>query len=151
MAQAVEGSMLIHAAGITSIAAKGAAVGGIQTTIHVDYGCDVSLAFTNYTDTTETTIRDITGWSLSWMLKDDLSDPDAQAVLTKTTGSGIVISGTYHQNPNSNTQRATVSLSAADTTIAQRSYWWELKRTDSGSETRLAYGLLAVGPTVHLS
>jgi len=85
------------------------------------------------------------------MVKTNLADADAAAVITKTTGSGIVISGSYHQNPNSNTQVATVSLSAADTSIAQRSYWWELKRTDSGSETRLAYGLLAVGPTVHLS
>ena len=78
-------------------------------------------------------------------------DLDAAAVLTKTTSAGITITGSYHQNPNSNTQRAVVALTAANLTISQRTYWWELKRTTSGSETRLAYGLLNVGQTVHLT
>jgi hypothetical protein len=151
MAQAAHGGIAVSAAGTTSIALKGAEVGGIQSTIDVDYGCDVQLTVTVYTDSTETAIHEITGWALSFMVKDDLSDADAQAVLTKTTAAGIVISGSFHVNPTSNTQRATVTLTAANTTIPQRVYWWELKRTDSGSETRLAHGLLAVGQTVHLT
>lgn len=141
----------LHAAGITAIDLKGATVGGIQTTINVDYGCDVSLSFEVFTTSAQTTIQDITGYALSWMIKDDLADLDAAAVLEKTVGAGITITGSYHQNPNSNTQRAVVALSATNTTIPQRSYWWELKRTTSGSETRLAYGLLNVGQTVHLT
>jgi hypothetical protein len=151
MAHAENGAIALHAAGVTAIAVKGATVGGIQTTVDVDYGCDVVLSFEVFTSSAQTTIQDITGYALSWMVKDDLADLDAAAVLTKTVGAGITITGSYHQNPNSNTQRAVVTLSAANLTIAQRSYWWELKRTTSGSETRLAYGLLNVGQTVHLT
>ena len=151
MAHSVSGAINLHASTVTSTALKGAYVGGIQTTIDLDYGCDHALAFTVYTDDTETTIRDITGYALSFMVKTNLADADAAAVITKTTGAGIVISGSYHQNPNSNTQVATVTISAANATISQRSYWWELKRTTSGSETRLAHGLLNLGETVHLT
>lgn len=151
MAHSENGAIALHAAGETSIAVKGATVGGIQTTVNVDYNCDISLSFEVFTSSAQTTIEDITGYALSFMVKDDLADLDAAAVLTKTTGSGITITGSYHQNPNSNTQRAVVALTAANVTIAQRTYWWELKRTTSGSETRLAYGLLNVGQTVHLT
>ena len=151
MAQTVSGAINLHASTVVSTALKGAYVGGIQTTIDLDYGCDHALAFTVYTDDTETTIRNITGYALSFMVKTNLADADAAAVITKTTGSGIVISGSYHQNPNSNTQVATVTISAANATISQRSYFWELKRTDATHETRLAHGLLNLGQTVHLA
>lgn len=141
----------IPASHVSTMRIKGAYVSGIQSTIDLDYGCDHTLIFTVYTDDTEATIRDITGYALSFMAKTNLSDADAAAVITKTSGGGITITGTYHQNPNSNTQAATVTITAANATMAQRSYWWELKRTDSGSETRLAYGLLNLGQTVHLT
>jgi hypothetical protein len=141
----------IPASDVSAMRLKGAYVSGIQSTIDLDYGCDHALIFTVYTDDTETAIRDITGYSLSFMVKANLADADASAFITKTVGSGITITGTHHQNPNSNTQAANVAITAANATIAQRSYWWELKRTDSGSETRLAYGLLALGQTVHLT
>ena len=145
------GLQCVHAADVTNTALKGATVGGIQSTIDLDYGCDHTLTFTVYTDTSETTIRDITGYALSFMVKTNLADADAAAVVTKTVGSGIAITGSFHQNPNSNTQAATVTITAANATMAQRSYWWELKRTTTGSETRLAYGLLNLGQTVHLT
>jgi hypothetical protein len=141
----------IPASDVSAMRLKGAYVSGIQSTIDLDYGCDHTLIFTVYTDDTETTIRNITGYALNFMVKTNLADADAAAVITKTISSGITITGTFHQNPNSNTQAANVAITAADATIAQRSYWWELKRTDSGSETRLAYGLLNLGQTVHLT
>ena len=149
MAHVIAGSIDIHAAAVTSTAIKGARVGGIATTIDLDYGCDHTLAVTTYTTTAQTTIQDITGWSLSWMLKRSLADADASAVVTKTTSAGITIAGTYHQNPTSNTQVASVALSAANLTLDPGTYWWELKRTDSNHETRLAYGNCIVGQTVH--
>jgi hypothetical protein len=141
----------IPASDVSAMRLKGAYVSGIQSTIDLDYGCDHTLIFTVYTDDTEATIRDITGYALSFMVKTNLSDADTAAVITKTVGSGIAITGSFHQNPNSNTQAANVAITAANATIAQRSYWWEIKRTDPNNETRLAYGLLNLGQTVHLT
>ena len=53
MAHTVSGAINVHASTVVSTALKGAYVGGIQTTIDLDYACDHALAFTVYTDDTE--------------------------------------------------------------------------------------------------
>ena len=89
----------------------------------------------------------ITGWTLSWMLKRRLSDLDANALLTKTP----VISGSYSATIALNTQRATVTVADTDTDafVARTDYRHELKRTDAGSESVLAYGTAVLKRGVH--
>lgn len=99
---------------------------------------------------TETAATNITGWALSWMLKRRQTDLDADALLTKTTAGGIAISGVFNSVPATNTQVATVTLAAADTKALPAGDWYfELKRTDAGFETVLAYGSFALVRGVH--
>jgi hypothetical protein len=101
-------------------------------------------------DDDESAAIDVTSWALSWMWKRRASDPDERAVLTKTSGSGIAVAGTYNADPDVNLQRATVTVEDTDTlTVAAGLYVFELKRTDAGFETVLAYGALTVRRGVH--
>ena len=91
----------------------------------------------------ESAAEDIAGWGLSFMVKRHTSDADAAALLTKTTPTGIVISGTWNATPSVNTQIATVTIADTDTTsVKPGAYFYELERTDAGLETTLAYGVL---------
>lgn len=89
---------------------------------------------------------DISGWALAFIVRSK-DTSTGTPVLTKTTSSGITITGTYNATPASNTQRAVVSLVDTDTAendgtviIKPAKYRYSLKRTDSGSETILAFG-----------
>lgn len=100
----------------------------------------------------ETASIDINGWALSWMVKRKADHTDLQALLTKTTAGGaIVIGGVFNATPASNLQRATLSVADTDTdtTINPGMYFWELKRTDAGFETVLAYGTFECVQGVH--
>jgi hypothetical protein len=98
-------------------------------------GVDFTYPFT-IKNSAETAVVEITGWALSWMVKRYKSDADLSAILTKTTSSGITISGTYNSSPSVNTQVATVAIADTDTaSLYQGLYHFELKRTDDGSET----------------
>lgn len=93
---------------------------------------------------------DISGWALSFMIKLSLTDADADALVTKTTASGISIAGLYNVTPASNAQRATVTILDTDThTLKSGNRSWELKRTDDGFETVLAYGVVPLTKAVH--
>lgn len=111
---------------------------------HVFIGEDKSIVFTIYQSDGDT-LQDITGWSLSWMLKASLADADVSALLTKTNASGITLT-----TPTSGV--CTVSIADTDTDgIAAGRYVHELKRTDSASETVLAYGAFVLRRGVHRS
>lgn len=98
----------------------------------------------------EDTAIDITGWALSWMVKRYKSDADAAALITKTTSSGIAISGVFDTDPVDNTQVATVTIEDTDTiTLSPGLYHHELKRTTASSETVLIYGVLELREAVH--
>jgi hypothetical protein len=82
---------------------------------------------------------DVTGWALEWALRHHASDADA--VLSKTTSTGISLSGTYNADPDVNTQRVVVAITSADTDPLEAAiYKHGLKRTDAGSESVLTYG-----------
>lgn len=86
----------------------------------------------------------ITGWSLSWMLKQKPTDTDANAKVTKTTGAGGIVLTT----PLSGI--CTVSVADTDTDgLRANTYWHELKRTDAGLETILTYGACELRQSVH--
>ncbi len=83
---------------------------------------------------------DIAGWTFEWKVRINRGDSDP-APLTKASGSGIAIVGTYNADRDLNTQRVQVTVSSADTDpLAPRKYWHSLKRTNAGSETILADG-----------
>lgn len=127
---------------------------GIETNLDdLPIGTDFSYPYHIYTSSAQTTSLDITGFALSWMLKRKLTDADAAASLTKTTANGgIAIAGAFNATPGSNLQRATVTVLDTNTdSLAPGIYHWELKRTDAGLETRLAYGRVELVRGVHRS
>jgi hypothetical protein len=111
-----------------------------DTALQLFQGEDRQFIFT-ILNSTETAAIDIAGWTLSWMVKRYRSDTDVTALVSKTTVSGIVISGVYNSVPATNTQVATVTVDDTDTiAVAGGLYSYELKRMDNGFETVLAFG-----------
>lgn len=114
-------------------------------------GEDKSLDFTVY-QSDKRTIQNIANWALSWKLKASLSDADGAALLTKSTTSGVAISGIYNAEPRVNTQKATVTIADTDTdSLNPGRYYHELKRTDPGNETVLSHGRCVLRRGVHRS
>lgn len=107
-------------------------------------GEDKTFTFTVY-QSDGTTAQNITGWALSYRWKRSLSDPDSDAVLTKTTSSGITLT-----TPASGL--CTVTIADTDTdSLEARTYYHELKRTDAGSETILTTGSVLLQQAIHRS
>ena len=77
--------------------------------------------------------RDVTGWSVSFTMRDSLG---GTAHITKTVGSGITIA-------DAGKGVLDIALAKADTSsLAIQSYVWDVKRTDTGSNVVLARGQL---------
>jgi hypothetical protein len=118
-----------------------------ETELQLFQGEDRRYIFT-VLNVAETTAIDISGWSLSWMVKRNRGDADASALVSKSTAvSGIAISGTFNADPDVNTQIATVTVDDTDTVsslsvivVPDGLYSHELKRMDAGFETVLSYG-----------
>jgi len=112
-------------------------------------GSDYSYVFT-IKNTLENACVDITGWALSFKVKRQAADHDGHAVMSKATGSGITIAGSFNADPAINAQTATVTIADTDTDVLEEgTYHFELKRTDPGAETILAYGALDLIRSVH--
>lgn len=82
-------------------------------------------------------VVNISGWALTFTVKED-ADDDLSAVLTKTVGTGITIT-------DGAGGKFEIVLTEADTETlkADKTYDWDIWRTDSGSKTPLAYGRIA--------
>lgn len=107
-------------------------------------GEDKSLPVTVY-QSDGSTAQNITGWSISFMLKKKQTDSDAAAKITKTTASGITLT-----TPASGL--LTISIADTDTdSLAADTYWYEVKRTDAGFESILTYGTCQLLQSVHRS
>lgn len=123
---------------------------GIETALSYDLGTDQDYDFTIYTSAAQATVRDTTGWACSFIVKRKPTDTDLQALVTKTTGSGIVTSGVFNAVPATNTQKSTVSILDTNTDgLSAGTYHWELKRTDPGSEARIGFGVIVFNQTLH--
>lgn len=109
---------------------------------HLFIGEDETLQFT-ITDASDVPVN-VTGFAMEWTLR--LKDATTTASLQKTTAAGgITITGTYNASAALNTQRVNVIIADTDTDLlAARSYRYALKRTDSGSESVLAFGSLVL-------
>lgn len=121
----------------------------IETRLQYWLGTDKAFDFTTYTTSAKTVIREVTGYTTSFMVKRNIGDADASALITR---SGTV-SGSFNSAPASNTQKITVTLvdTDTDTEIAPGVAYWELKRTDNGSEAVLAFGMIDLKRGVHIA
>jgi hypothetical protein len=95
-------------------------------------GSDVTLNFT------ESPVVDITGWTMSFRLKQSQADPTT--LLTVNASITSAPAGTF-----------SVALTAAQTlTLAAGTYQWDVWRTDTGSANALATGTLIVTGSVKI-
>lgn len=119
----------------------------IETPLEYWLGTDQAFDFTIYRSKAKSQIRDITGYTLSFMVKRAKSDADASALFTGSA----TISGTYAADPASNTQKATAQIADTDLPVSTTAgqVHWELKRTDAGAESVLAFGPLLLRRPVH--
>lgn len=92
------------------------------------------------------TPQNITGWALSWMLKRRLTDPDANALVTKTTGAGSITLTTPL------TGNCELIVTDENTAAVEAGFYvHELKRTDAGAETPLCEGKARLRQSLHLT
>lgn len=118
---------------------------GDDTTIRFQIGNDDATLATIAAGTA--TMVDVDGWALSFIVR-KADTTTGTPLLTKTTSSGITITGTFDALASNNTQRVVVAIDDTDTAAADGSsvvlkpntYRYSLKRTDDGSEKILAFG-----------
>lgn len=95
------------------------------------------------------TMQDVTSWDFEFLVR--LKDKTTGAALIdKNSGSPVEIevTGTYNATRATNTQRVVVHMFDTDTasedgssvTLAPKTYRYSLKRSDTGSNTVLAWG-----------
>lgn len=83
---------------------------------------------------------DITGGELTFLVKRDIGDDDADALVTKTVGDGIGIADQI-----ADTGQATVTIASADTDgIEPGVYPWELQAVLAASVKTLARGRIRI-------
>ena len=81
----------------------------------------------------------VSGWSIIFDIRKKDSSPEA--ILSKTP----TVQGVYNATRSVNTQRVAVQLTSANMDLfKEATYRHSLKRTDSGSETVLAWGNFVV-------
>lgn len=98
--------------------------------------------------TAAVTMLDCSTFAMSWVLRKKVNSPDP-ALITKTVGFGVTVTGTFDTDPITNTQYVEVMLEDTDTYdpngspsrhVKPGTYAYALKRTDDGSEGILAWG-----------
>lgn len=114
-------------------------------------GEDKILDYTIYGDAARTTCLDVSAFVLSWKL----SRGGTTGLVTKTSGSGITVAGTFNADPAVNTQVVRVAIDDVDTqpdtgpALTSGNYVHELKRTDAGLEAVLSHGRVQLLPSLH--
>lgn len=96
-----------------------------------------------------TTRQNLAGWSLSWLLKQGHAQPDAAALVAKSTegspADGITVT-------NAAQGELEILVEAVDTRdIDGGRYVHELKRVDTAEESVLMYGPAVLKRALHLS
>lgn len=90
-------------------------------------------------------VQNITGWTLSWMVKRRKTHADLSALITKTTGGG----GISITNGPAGELVIGVDDADIDDIVAGQLYWHELKRMDSGVLTVLVQGTFMLNQALH--
>lgn len=103
-------------------------------------GEDKQLRVTIY-QTDGRTVQNITGWALSWTLK---QSPTGAVVMQKTTADNIALT-----NPTAGI--CTITLTAEDLAVlaGETAYYHELKRTDVGGRSVLSEGAFILRQSLH--
>ena len=118
----------------------------MSTTLNItdwNRGEDFQLAF-EMLDSDSVPV-DVSARTYSWILK-----RFSGVKLTKTSGSGIAVTGAYNADRDLNTQRVVVTLDRADSVnLAHGDYDHELARTDTGAWTKEVDGTVTLGVTHH--
>lgn len=96
-------------------------------------GTDHVMQHTVYDDATTPAVVNITGWALSWKLFGNKARAET-AIISKAVGTGIAIT-----NGAGGICQVTIADTDTDSLLG-KTYYYELRRTDAGSETVLAYG-----------
>lgn len=91
-----------------------------------------------------TATQNIVGWSLSYMVKRRRTQSDSDALITKTTTSGIELT-----DAASGVCTVTIEDSDLVDIAANETYYHELKRVQAGYETVLMYGTFILKQAVH--
>lgn len=91
------------------------------------------------------TPENITGWTLSWMVKRHKTDDDNEALITKTSGGG----GITLVTPLQGVCRVQVDDDDIVDIPAGIQYWEEWKRVDDGFRTVLMQAPFILGQAVH--
>ena len=94
----------------------------------------------------EVTPQDITGWTFTWMLKIRKGDPDVDAIITKTSPTGVDI-----VNAATGLGRVLIADDDTDEDVKSGVYWHELKRTGAGVETVPIQGRATLQKSLHLT
>lgn len=105
-------------------------------------GEDKTLRFHIFADDEGEAAEDVASFALAFTVRPFPASPST--TISKTSGSGIAVTGSFNSTPASNTQRIVVTLTDTDLSISPRSYAYSLKRTDDGFETVLAFGTFPV-------
>lgn len=102
-------------------------------------GKDFELRFRVFTDDTLTECLDVSTYTMEYALVKGIDDP-SPPILSKTTGSGITVTGVFDADPGDNTQLVVVDIDADDTIdLRAGDYQHALARTDTGNATVLLY------------
>lgn len=117
-------------------------------------GEDKSLVFTIYAagttraaiDAGTASAQNVTGWALSYMLKRNFTDADSDALIIKTTSSGIALT-----IPASGIVTVTITDTDTENLEEGTPYYQELKRTGDGVESILSQGQVRLRQSVHKS
>jgi hypothetical protein len=107
-------------------------------------GDDKSLSFEIFTSdgVAGGTMTDASGFAMRCDIRKGADDADPP-VVTKTTSSGITVTGAFNAVRATNTQRVIVAILDTDTEdLKAGDYEYTLKRTDAGLETTLAFGTM---------
>lgn len=121
-----------------------------ETALELFVGVDHEFSFP-ILDAAEAAAVDVSGWSMSWMVKRKKTLADADKTFEKTTGGGgLAVTGVWNATPASSTQRVVATVEDTDTDgLKPGTYYHELKRTGAGVETILSYGELELLAAVH--
>lgn len=93
-------------------------------------GSTFQPTITYWQDEAKTTPHDLTGFTANFLVKDDKSDDDADALHNLTNGSGLTLTPL--------TAVIEPVLTDEQTQLLEKSvYWWQQKITSSGGETTI--------------
>ena len=99
------------------------------------------------TDPTGATAKNIAAFAMTFDIR--RSPSSTTALLSKTVGSGLTVSGVFNSVLATSTQVVTLTVADTDITTAifgtrGGDFYYSLKRTDAGSETILAHGTIKI-------